>query len=382
MRASPWLAWSNAAAVVVLLTAAVAFSRSGSVLDTTPRGVLVRSGWALWSGLLRVGQLSRVVAPLTGRTGNQVAAVGRAAAIAVPILAIVVALLAAGDAVFAELLIPDFDPLPLVGHALLAGVLATSGLWAGLAASSDRSDRVRRGHFGTTEVVTMLGLAALVLALFVVSQLVAPTGAGRRLIESSGLTPAQYARSGFFQLCWATALIVILLAIVRALAGPEVVRRLPVRILGAAVPLLATGLVVVSLRRMALYDRAFGLTMLRLWVIGAAVWMGVLLVMIALRYAGLGRARNWVAAGALAAALALLLTADVANREAFVARHNMARARAGAELDVRYLAGLSDDAGPTVGLALVCHGHKEGAASLNLAVARADDLRHRLCPRQ
>jgi Domain of unknown function (DUF4153) len=39
-----------------------------------------------------------------------------------------------------------------------------------------------------------------------------------------------------------------------------------VRILGAAVPGLALGLVAVSLRRMALYDQAFGLTRLRLWI--------------------------------------------------------------------------------------------------------------------
>ena len=54
------------------------------------------------------------------------------------------------------------------------------------------------------------------------------------------------------------------------------------RTLAALVPALALGLVVVSLRRMQLYDQAFGLTMLRLWVVGGAVWLGGLLLMMAL----------------------------------------------------------------------------------------------------
>lgn len=58
--------------------------------------------------------------------------------------------------------------------------------------------------------------------LFVAAQLVAMTTAGERLVRQSGMTPSEYARSGFFQLCWATLVIVSLLA--------------------------------VSLRRMALYD--------------------------------------------------------------------------------------------------------------------------------
>ena len=45
-------------------------------------------------------------------------------------------------------------------------------------------------------------------------------------------------------------------------------------------PLLTIGLVVVSLRRMAYYDEAFGLTMLRVWVVGATVWIGVMLAVL------------------------------------------------------------------------------------------------------
>ena len=237
----------------------------------------------------------------------------------------------------------------------------------------------------------MLTLAALVLGLFVLSQLVATTGAGHRLIEASGLTPAEYARRGFFQLCWAVALVLGFLGLVGRLAADDVGDHRIVRALGAIVPLLTLGLVAVSLRLMALYDQAFGLTMLRLWVIGAAGWAGVVLVLAALRSLGLGRriggSGGWVFAGGLVAAASLLLAANVANPEAFVAHHDIALAERGVPLDPSYLRSLSDDADgaiskgassasdPAVRAALRriagCTDGRRGVASLNLAAAQA-----------
>lgn len=247
-----------------------------------------------------------------------------------------------------------------------------------------------------SKIVTVLGLIAVVLALFVLSQLVALTDAGGRLIESAGLTPAEYARSGFFQLCWATGIVLAVLAVARSLAGPGVFRHPIVVVLATAVPILALGLVVVSLRRMALYDDAFGLTMLRLWVVGAAVWMGAVLVMTAVRNLGVGSNREWLVGGAGAAGLSLMIVANLSNPEAFVVHHNIERARHEAELDIGYLASLSDDAVPAVAealadeadpvrrdllvLALRCGDDVDGVASLNLAAVRASDAREPYCP--
>ncbi|MGQ0824259.1 MAG: DUF4153 domain-containing protein [Actinomycetota bacterium] len=240
----------------------------------------------------------------------------------------------------------------------------------------------------------MLGLVATVLGLFVVAQLIALTDAGRRLVEESGLTPAEYARSGFFQLCWAIAVLVAFLTLVRGLAAPEVLTTPNVRVLGAIVPVLALGLVVVSLRRMALYDQAFGLTMLRLCVVGAALWMGGTLIMIALRNAGIGASRDWLLCGGGAWALALVVVANVANPEAFVVRHNLARAEAGAPLDLTYLGTLSDDAVPGLADAiergdhrtrtalrasLRCGDDTTGTAAANWAAMRAAQRRAALC---
>jgi threonine dehydrogenase-like Zn-dependent dehydrogenase len=125
--------------------------------------------------------------------------------------------------------------------------------------------------------------------------------------------------------------------------------------------------------------------MLRLWVVGAAIWMGCVLVMTAVRNAGRHPGGAWLVAGAGIAALVLVVGADVVNPEAFVVRHNLDRARHGAELDTGYLAELSDDAVPTiagdrqVSWLLTCSGDREGVAALNRSAAQATDSRQEVC---
>jgi Domain of unknown function (DUF4153) len=81
----------------------------------------------------------------------------------------------------------------------------------------------------------------------------------------------------------------------------------------------------------------------------------------------------------------LVVGADVLNAEAFVARHNIARGRDGAQLDAGYLVELSDDAVPTLAndavlsQLLPCSGDRQGVAALNLAAARAADSRREVC---
>ena len=282
---------------------------------------------------------------------------------------------------------------PLVGHVALTLVLAPLVVVLGLAAATARrrsATERRTGAFGVDRGGDdARPRGGRVLALFVVSQLVALTGAGDRLIASAGLTPAEYARSGFFQLCWATGLLLAFLAAGAALADPDAAR--PAGPCGASAPRYRcwrSGWSSVSLRRMALYDEAFGLTMLRLWVVGAAFWMGAVLLMTAARNLGAGPAGDWLVAGAGLAAVVLVVVADVADPEAFVVRHNLARAQAGAELDLAYLFELSDDAVPALAdglddgrVAVRCAPPPHGVAALNLAVAHAEGVRRDACRR-
>jgi hypothetical protein len=390
VRASAWLAASNAIAAFVLVALAVLLDRQGSILDTDLGDLARRALGATPSAVSGPRALQPLVPSASAESRRRLSRIGTAALVAVPLMVVLVVLLASADAVFAGILTPDVHLGPVTGHLLLAAAGAIGVLVIVGASRAGSAPAPRPGSFGAVEVVTMLALAAGVLGLFVVSQVIAATGAGHRIIEASGLTPAEYARRGFFQLCWAVALLLAFLGLVGRLAVEGVRRHRSVRILGALVPLLALGLVGVSLRRLALYDQAFGLTMLRLWVVGAATWAGIVLVLVAVRNLTFGSepARRWVFAGAVGAALAIVLAADVANPEAFVVRHDVSRAEHGVPLDPSYLQSLSDDAGPEIAHAAVastdadvraqlepiagCTDRRQGVASLNLAARQAE----------
>ncbi|HEX9888015.1 MAG TPA: DUF4173 domain-containing protein [Nitriliruptorales bacterium] len=392
---SPWLAAANLGAVIGLLAMALAFSGTGTVFDTSVRHVAARVIAAAGHGVSRAGALLRVVPAPRSEAAHAARRTGRAVVLALPLLVALVALLASADAVFASLIAPDVDAVPLLGHGGLASVLAGLLAFGALSVGSRPHDTEREGAFQAAEIAVVLGLAVAVLGLFVVSQLLATTDAGQRLVEQAGLTPAEHARSGFFQLCWACLVIVGYLALSRRLAAPGVFERPVVRGLSAAVPVLALGLVGVSLRRMALYDRAFGLTMLRLAVVVAVVWIGIVLVMIATRNLGVHAERNWLTGAAVTAGLALLLVVNAIDPEGFVVRHNVARAAEGAAVDVAYLTTLSDDALPALAgaidaagdpdlrarlvAALRCGEDRTGVAALNVAALTAASAREGRC---
>ncbi|MEO6469087.1 MAG: DUF4173 domain-containing protein [Acidimicrobiia bacterium] len=389
LRSSPWLAASNAGAIGVLVCGGVLYHRTGSLFDATPARWIRRAG----AGALASFSAWRIFEPVLRSAvdrghATQIGRGLRAALVAAPFVVGTVLLLQAGDVVFAELVTPDIDLGPVAGHASL--VLLLTVLVVGLRTATEvtASDEDHDGPFGVLEVITMLGLACAVLVLFVASQLVAVTSVGDRLVRATGMTPAQYARSGFFQLCWATLAIVALLVLIRRLATPLALRDRRVRLLSAAVPILALGLVVVSVTRMAHYDDAFGMTMLRLWALGATVWLGTLLVLMAIRAATVGSGRRWVGGTVLLVAVALVLFADIVNPEAFVVRHNAARSRTGATLDLGYLGSLSDDAVPqivetfgqpanraVVRDAIRCRRHAHGVARFNVGVDSAAGVR-------
>lgn len=390
---SEWLAVLNLGAAVGLLAAGVLWSASGDPFHASVRPAVVRVLSAVGHGLLRLAGLTRhLPRPASDGAARTWRALG-AVMLALPLVVALVALLASADVVFAGLVTPDLDLGDAVGHLALIGFLGGVLLLGGLSVGVEVEDREHHGPFGVLEVSVVLGLAVAVLGLFVVSQVVATTDAGQRLIEEAGLTPAEYARSGFFQLCWASVVLVTYGALARGLAAAGTFTNTTVRLLSAAVPALSLGLVVVSLNRMYLYDQTFGLTMLRLAVVVVTVWIGVVQLLLVARNLGLRADLQWVPAGAVLAAFVLTVVVNLTNPEAFVVRHNLARADAGTEVDLDYLGRLSQDAAPALldafddrptgelrnalDHAVVCD--DRGVAGLNVAARRAAAARAVVC---
>ena len=195
-------------------------------------------------------------------------------------------------------------------------------------------------------LVTFLMSINLLYLLFCLIQLTYLTGAFQSRLPI-GMTYAEYARNGFFELAAVSAINVGL--IIFAVKGSE--RK---RIWGALLRSQSLLLVLASLVqwlsamfRMILYVETYGLTVLRFFVsafmILIAAWF-ILLVIKEFR-----KTFPLFKAGAVAALLALLLL-NFVNPDAWIARHNVDRYLADPThpIDLKYFDELSPDAVPAM----------------------------------
>ncbi|MDQ6726210.1 MAG: DUF4173 domain-containing protein [Actinomycetota bacterium] len=224
------------------------------------------------------------------------------------------------------------------------------------------------------------------------------SGGGHHVITTAGLTYAEYARSGFVQLLAVASITLVALLGLRGLTDPgDPARRRRFTVLAEVAVSLTLVIVGVALRRLDLYQEAFGLTMLRLYSAVFAAWIGLVVVLAGCALAGVGARRSWLPAAVTATGLIILLGLNVVNAEAVVVRHDVGRATRAERVDPAYLAGLSDDAVPTLVdalprlpaptaaqvLASVCTGTEPsfgGWAAANRSRRQARDARRRVCP--
>lgn len=257
-----------------------------------------------------------------------------------------------GDAAFAELggrAAPSFSGLP--ARVVVFAVVLAGTLGLGLAVRAGR----RHGQLGLRDtrlgrlewMIPLILLDALFLA-FVVVQLAVLFGGHDHVLETAGLTYAEYARQGFGQLIAAATLtLAVTAATVRFAAvakrGDVVLRD---ALLGL---LLALTLVVLAsaVHRLRLYEDAFGLTRARLAAETFALAVAGFLVLVA----AAGRlpiVRRRLGPLSVAAAAVGLLAFSFSNPDGRVAARNVERWRDTGKLDVPYLQGLSADAVPSL----------------------------------
>ena len=392
VRSSPWLLPLDILAIGGLLVLGASLSGGGHLFDLPLPSLVVRALHAAGHGLAAPVFL---VAPLERRRS---VAVLRGVGLALPLLVVLGLLLASADAVFAGFF-EWWSPVTAIQHAVLLAI----GAWgmAGLLrlTSADPAPAVpalpyRLGH---VEATVVLGSLVALFTAFAVAQVVAVAGGGRHVLETSGLTYAEYARSGFFQLLAVASITLVALVGLRAVTDlSEPRHRVRFTVLAEVAIALTLVIVFVALRRLGLYRQAYGLTMLRLYSSVFAVWIGVVLGLAGLAVAGLGARRAWFPAAAGVTGLVLLLGLNAVNPEAVVVRHNIDRAARTQKVDPGYLAELSDDAVPELVralpdldeparaqvLAAVCAGIDrsfDGWAAANTSHRRATDARRQVC---
>ena len=192
-----------------------------------------------------------------------------------------------------------------------------------------------------------VGIVVALFAGFLVAQATAMWGGHDYLERTTGLSYAEYVHQGFGQLTVATFLTVVVVALTMHVAARDTVRdRLLIRLLLGALCLLTLAVVASALYRMSLYQDAFGYTVLRVFVDGFELWLG--LVVVFLIIAGVRLSGWWVPRAVLVSAAVFTLAFAAMNPDAWVAGRNIDRYEAGTTLDTLYLSTLSADATPTI----------------------------------
>jgi hypothetical protein len=272
--------------------------------------------------------------------------------VAVSALLLVVfgSLFASADAAFARLIahaVPDIDA-PLVTRWIVVGVITLSLLGGAAylrAAPPDLSgmDGLPHRRVARLEWAIPLGLLVSLFGMFVAVQLTVLFGGSRYVLATDGLTYAQHARGGFWQLLTVTGLTLLVLAGAVRWAPRDTARdRTLIRVVLGALAGLTCVIVASALYRMNVYSDTYGLTRLRVLVWLCELWLGVVFLLII--GAGVRLRAAWLPQVAGAVGVSLLLGLAVANPDGMIARHNVARDR----VDADYLGTLSADAVPAV----------------------------------
>ena len=165
-------------------------------------------------------------------------------------------------------------------------------------------------------------------------------GGHEYLRETTGLTYAEYVHQGFGQLTTATFLTLVVVGIATRKAAQETASdRLTLKVALITLCLLTLAVVASALYRMSLYQDAYGYTVLRVFVDGFELWLGLLIVlMIAAIVRGGG---SWVPRAALLSGALFFLGFGLMNPDGWVAQRNIDRFHETGKLDTNYLAGLA-----------------------------------------
>ncbi|MCU0634736.1 MAG: DUF4173 domain-containing protein [Gemmatimonadaceae bacterium] len=377
-RSAPPLLALDLLALLTVLLALVPALRHGDALAVDRAGPLAYVGGAVGSGLrVAVGAPTLTMRAFESGAGPRSATVAgagslvRGVVLAVPVLLLFGALLTAADQTFARWLegLVAWDMDLVVARVVIAGIVAWGAagmLHAALldvptaAATPDHDrltaiglgvrERLRAAGIGVREVTVAIALVDLLFLAFGVLQVRWLFG-GAASLGAVGLTVAEYARSGFFELVAVSALVLPLLLLANGVLDASDGRgaRRAFRAAAGALIGLVLVLLVSAADRMRLYQAAFGLTEQRVYASAFELWLGMVFV-----WAGATLLRGKAAPfalGALVSGWGFVLALNVYNPDARIARVNLARGNAGRVLDASYLRELSTDAAPAMAAA-------------------------------
>lgn len=261
------------------------------------------------------------------------------------VLAVFVPLLAGADAAFAELL---GESVPEVGGQWIVVFLAVSlGVVAACRlAGSPQPEHVpgARRTVALREWAMPVGALVALFTAFVGVQVTTLFGGDDYVVRTAGVTYAEYARRGFWQLLAVAVLTLLVIAVAARVADDA--DRTWLRGLLGALTVLTLVIVASALARMWIYQQAYGFTTLRVLVSACELWLALVYLMVLV--AGVRMRGGWLPRAVLVSGFLGLVGLAVLNPDRFTAQRNVARWQETGKIDLQYLRRLSVDAVPVL----------------------------------
>jgi hypothetical protein len=341
-RGAEWLA-TVCILVAVLATGALAFGAR------TVRDMVVSVLAPVVASIPTVRWIGRgITDSRLRRPVENLGAILRVTVVTVVLLVVFGALFAGADATFESLLdtiVPDLDDTDIGSDVFLG--LVTGG-FTGIGcylryARPHLADRPARRSAQSWMWAVPTGTVLVLFIAFLVTQARAMFGGDSYVQETTGLTYADYARTGFWQLFAVTVLTILVVTIAWQRADQATsARRMLVRGILGGLCMSALAVVASALHRMDLYIDTFGATRLRVSVMATELWLGAVLILLIVAGVGLGTRHLPRAIGLLTIASALSFA--VYNPDERIAQANVDRFDRTGKIDLVYLGSLSPDA--------------------------------------
>lgn len=285
-------------------------------------------------------------------------------AISLPILLVVITLLASADGVFHHVLIW----LPNMLDRISFGEIIVRTLWVlligmglfglvwGFVDSKVYDWNVQPRKYGPVQapvtfkvdpviMTTILIAINTVYVLFVILQFSYLFGAWEGMLPE-GSSYADYARSGFFELIMVTAINFVILMLALGSEGKrggllqKVINIMLYILVGCSTVMLYS-----AYTRLSLYEEAYGYTTIRFLVHAFMIFMGLLLILAAVRIVvpRLPLAKCYIVLG-----LTSYVVMNYIGMDVIIANMNMERYEVSGKLDADYLVGLSPEVIPSL----------------------------------
>lgn len=337
--------------IVSLLLALVCFD---GFLNGSPKGnrksleVFYRAGATIDNIDISVKTL------FSNRNGNK-KAIGKVLiglACAVPVLLVVVPLLVSSDDAFRGMLEDLFrDTWETVFKVIVGLAISPFVISYGFSLKTGRVAKIKDKNYAGIEniyIISFLSAIALCYLLYLFSQLAYFFSAFRGFLPEGGMTYAEYARKGFFEMC-VIAVINLVLVLVALLISRKKDGKVnwAVKALATFIGVFTMVIIATAISKMVLYIDAYGMTVLRITTSAFMVFLSVVFICVILR---IYIANINIVKVALLTAGCIVLLLGTVNVNALCAKYNYESYRSGKldTIDVQALYNLGEEGIPYI----------------------------------